>query len=238
MGLNKGDLRSLVYDIFEIDSFKSKMGDDRNIMVLAFTVDGMAPAKDLERFAETGYKEVYPHKIPKKLDTAEALKQVLQNEAPHEKKKGDEKEIMKAWRAWYTKKGLNKYAAFKNMAGLNAPYALFKSKNIVDVEVRAKKWFKARPISPSTKHPMKRLMTKTGKAWNFVVHNIPLERFKLVQVHEVPKFIEQGVIKMSSKGPLDIKTYDIEGCFPNMPKEAIKKEIAPWAVYYQTDSIS
>jgi hypothetical protein len=34
------------------------MGDDRNIMVLAFVVDGLAPAKDLERFAETGYKEV------------------------------------------------------------------------------------------------------------------------------------------------------------------------------------
>jgi hypothetical protein len=34
------------------------MGDDRNIMVLAFTVDGLAPAKDLERFAETGYKEI------------------------------------------------------------------------------------------------------------------------------------------------------------------------------------
>ena len=27
-------------------------------MVLAFVVDGLAPAKDLERFAETGYKEV------------------------------------------------------------------------------------------------------------------------------------------------------------------------------------
>jgi hypothetical protein len=27
-------------------------------MVLAFTVDGMAPAKDLERFAESGFKEV------------------------------------------------------------------------------------------------------------------------------------------------------------------------------------
>ena len=34
------------------------MGEDKNIMVLAFTVDGMAPAKELERFAETGYKEV------------------------------------------------------------------------------------------------------------------------------------------------------------------------------------
>ena len=27
-------------------------------MVLAFTVDSLAPAKDLERFAETGYKEI------------------------------------------------------------------------------------------------------------------------------------------------------------------------------------
>ena len=33
MGLQTGDLRDLVYDIFEIDSFKSKMGDDKNIVV-------------------------------------------------------------------------------------------------------------------------------------------------------------------------------------------------------------
>jgi hypothetical protein len=34
------------------------MGEYRKIIVQAFTVDGKAPAKDLERFAETGYKEV------------------------------------------------------------------------------------------------------------------------------------------------------------------------------------
>ena len=34
------------------------MGDDKNIIVLGFTVDGQAPAKDLERFAEVGYKTV------------------------------------------------------------------------------------------------------------------------------------------------------------------------------------
>ena len=34
------------------------MGDDKNIMVLAFSVDGQEPAKDLERFAETGYIDV------------------------------------------------------------------------------------------------------------------------------------------------------------------------------------
>ena len=57
-GLKTGDLDGVVSKRFSVDQFKSKMGEDRNIMVLAFTVDGMAPAKDLERFAETGYKEV------------------------------------------------------------------------------------------------------------------------------------------------------------------------------------
>ena len=57
-GLKAGDLEGVISKRFSVDQFKSKMGEDRNIMVLAFTVDGQAPAKDLERFAETGYKEV------------------------------------------------------------------------------------------------------------------------------------------------------------------------------------
>jgi len=57
-GLKAGDLEGVVSKRFSVDQFKSKMGNDRNIMVLAFSVDGQAPAKDLERFAETGYKEV------------------------------------------------------------------------------------------------------------------------------------------------------------------------------------
>ena len=57
-GLKAGDLEGVVSKRFSVDQYKSKMGDDRNIMVLTFTVDGMAPAKDLERFAEVGFKEV------------------------------------------------------------------------------------------------------------------------------------------------------------------------------------
>ena len=57
-GLKAGDLEGVVDRRFSVDKFKSKMGEDRNIMVVAFSVDGQAPAKDLERFAETGYKEV------------------------------------------------------------------------------------------------------------------------------------------------------------------------------------
>ena len=57
-GLKAGDLEGVVSPRFSIDQYKSKMGEDKNIMVLAFTVDGNAPAKDLERFAETGFKAV------------------------------------------------------------------------------------------------------------------------------------------------------------------------------------
>ena len=57
-GLKAGDLEGVVNKRFSVDQFKSKMGDDKNILVLSFTVDGHAPAKDLERFAEVGYKSV------------------------------------------------------------------------------------------------------------------------------------------------------------------------------------
>ena len=57
-GLKAGDLEGVISNRFSVDQYKSKMGDDKNIMVLAFSVDGQEPAKDLERFAETGYKEV------------------------------------------------------------------------------------------------------------------------------------------------------------------------------------
>ena len=57
-GLKAGDLEGVVNKRFSVDQYKSKMGDDRNILVLGFTVDGQAPAKDFERFAEVGYKSV------------------------------------------------------------------------------------------------------------------------------------------------------------------------------------
>ena len=55
MGLQANDLRSLVYDIFEIDSYKSKMGEDKDIVVLSFSVKSQEPANDLMNFLEKGY---------------------------------------------------------------------------------------------------------------------------------------------------------------------------------------
>lgn len=55
MSLRQGDLKHMVDDIFEIDSFKSKMGDDKNICVLSFSVKENQVAKDLMTFIEKGY---------------------------------------------------------------------------------------------------------------------------------------------------------------------------------------
>lgn len=55
MSLREGDLQHLVYDIFEIDSYQSKMGDDKNIITLSFSLYEKAPADDLMNFIEKGY---------------------------------------------------------------------------------------------------------------------------------------------------------------------------------------
>ena len=56
--LREGDLKNLVKKVFEIDSFKSKIGQDTDVVVLSFTVDSEDPAKDLENFIEMGYEFV------------------------------------------------------------------------------------------------------------------------------------------------------------------------------------
>jgi hypothetical protein len=58
MGLRKHDLKDMVYKVLEIDSYKSKMGEDTDIVTMCFSVKEMNAAKDLENFLESGYEFV------------------------------------------------------------------------------------------------------------------------------------------------------------------------------------
>jgi hypothetical protein len=58
MSLHANDLRHFVKTVFDIDSFKSKIGDDEDVVTVSFTVDHEDPAKDLENFIEMGYSFV------------------------------------------------------------------------------------------------------------------------------------------------------------------------------------
>ena len=55
MGLRDKDLEHCVENIFEIDAYKSKMGEDKDICVLSFSTINEQSAKDLENFFEKGY---------------------------------------------------------------------------------------------------------------------------------------------------------------------------------------
>lgn len=57
-GLRPLDLKEMVYPTFEIDTFKSKMGEDKDVCVLSFQVKDRSPARDLMEFIEKGYSFV------------------------------------------------------------------------------------------------------------------------------------------------------------------------------------
>ncbi len=57
-GLRNNDLKEMVHSVLEIDAYKSKMGEDRDVCVVSFKVKDRAPAKDLMEFIEKGYNFV------------------------------------------------------------------------------------------------------------------------------------------------------------------------------------
>ena len=56
--VSKGQLRNLVDAIVSIDQYKSKIDEDRNMVVLAFEVMNEMAAGDLSNFIETGAYDV------------------------------------------------------------------------------------------------------------------------------------------------------------------------------------
>ena len=57
-GLRRSDLKDMVDNLFTIDQFQSKMGDDKDTIVLRFRAATKEPAIDLMEFIEKGYNFV------------------------------------------------------------------------------------------------------------------------------------------------------------------------------------
>lgn len=54
-GLRSGDLKNYVSELFTVDQYKSKMGEDGDVIVLGFRVREKNPAVDMMEFIERGY---------------------------------------------------------------------------------------------------------------------------------------------------------------------------------------
>jgi hypothetical protein len=53
--LRSGDLKNYVSELFTVDQYKSKMGEDSDVIVLGFRVREKEPAIDMMEFIEKGY---------------------------------------------------------------------------------------------------------------------------------------------------------------------------------------
>lgn len=57
-GLKAKDLEHFVSNLFSVDTYQSKMGEDRDVSVVSFRVKDRLPAMDLMEFLERGYTYV------------------------------------------------------------------------------------------------------------------------------------------------------------------------------------
>jgi hypothetical protein len=57
-GLRPLDLKEMIDEKFEVDTYKSKMGEDQDVCVISFKVKDRDPARDLMEFIEKGFSFV------------------------------------------------------------------------------------------------------------------------------------------------------------------------------------
>ena len=178
-----------------------------------------------EKSKDTDYKKVYPKKLTAykkhRYSGDELTKHIIGTDIPKKRSRGTVKDIINVWRQFYKKQKWDKLARFNTKGKLGVPYALFKAKNIIDPEVRKHKWNKARPITPTFDHPMKKLLHMMGKAWYFVAKKMKGEHFIIDNTWEVPNFLDE-VMATFGEEEYEAHVLDIEGCFPSMPKEKIR----------------
>jgi hypothetical protein len=175
----------------------------------------------------TGYTEVVPRKLTsyqvRKHSRGQVHKYVLGTDGPmRDNQRGNVSDVTRAWRMLYKTKGWERFGKFDSKGGFNTPYILFKAKNVCDPATRAEKGLKTRPIAPGTRHPMSSMLGKAGRAWNFIATDAPGERFAIPKVQEVPQRLEEAAARMRRIGNFSVAVFDIEGCFPSMPKDAIR----------------
>ena len=153
----------------------------------------------------------------------ELERQICRTEPVTRGNTGDARDIINLWKRIYKARGWSRYASFDTRGGFNIPYLLMKAKNVTDPAVRKEKWMKARPIAPGTRHPMRRLLHLVGRAWYFLAKRDECgDSFVIERSEDVPAFLEMATRMVSQQGPVAYTIKDIEGCYPAMPKEAIR----------------
>ena len=138
-------------------------------------------------------------------------------------------DLMKRWKLFYTRMGWDKICDFEDKGQLGYMYAIFKDKNIMDLEKRTEKHTNARPITPFCKHPMKRLLNYAAQGWNFLIKQLKGEHFILHKCKDFKAKVKQLNKKWKHVHKKESRSWDISGCYTHIPKgdvlEALERVI-------------
>ena len=94
-------------------------------------------------------------------------------------------------------------------------------KNIADVETRKQKRQKTRIITPFSKHPAKMLLKDTARAMMALIKRWSSTDTILLQANNFPQVLKTMVHNLKHRTHAQLKIWDIEGMYPNTPKENI-----------------
>ena len=133
-----------------------------------------------------------------------------------------ERELMDIWEWFYHHKKWGHITPFNNRGGLGDAYILFKHKYWLDLD--HPKNLKARPVNPMHKHPMKKLFNAVGRAWMFTIRHWNEEHCILHTAQEVPEMLKDAIENIGTN-KLQHAIWDIDSCYPSMPKDNIVKAI-------------
>ena len=133
---------------------------------------------------------------------------------------GNADDVISHFEAYYKRKGWDNVCPFNPRGKLGYMYAIFKDKNCTNPDVRSKKYKKARPITPYCKHPMKKLLHYAARAWMFILKQLKGSHFAIPTTRDFKKKLTDFETHFSqlTNPILDTKSWDISGCYTNMPK--------------------
>ena len=179
-----------------------------------------------------GYKLLHVRKFNKKLKNETLLKikgngqptltDITYPTKPHPNTKmGDWRDVRAFLKLIYES---NKWGRFRpfNDGGFQKPsYIMYKHKNIADVETRKQKRQKTRIITPFSKHPAKMLLKDTARAMMALIKRWSSTDTILLQANNFPQVLKTMVHNLKHRTHAQLKIWDIEGMYPNTPKENI-----------------
>lgn len=147
---------------------------------------------------------------------ANRMKRTFLDDVHYERVCCDEDEILKQCVGMFVKNSWNRLCSVQG-GRLSHAYVLPKNKDPIG---------KDRPIIPSTRHPLRRLLNMAGRAWIFILSKVRLKHFNILATKDL-KMFAQCVDRWATDGFGDVVgvTFDVKNMYTELDHSDILRAL-------------